>query len=114
MRSQAAPLPNRPHYTLEQQTQIFDEFANTASHILAGFCILHRDAIITLARERLIGTGFADYGDAMFHQTPTENLRETLEEAADMLNRLVVKTWRLDANPAPGEPYANARGIPYQ
>lgn len=86
-----APLPP---LTAAQQAAIFDQNIDAAVQELAVFCMAYAHKIKPLARQRLLGIGIEQYGDKMFHQTPQETERETLEELADAANRLVVKQMR--------------------
>lgn len=53
-----------------------------------------RRRVIELSNARLV-EGFDQYGDAMFRQSYPELLRETDEELADALNRMVAALHRL-------------------
>ena len=80
-------------YDLDFQICLFDRFAQQAN--MASIAFQHRwgPQIIAMARPRLID-GYDMYGDEMFQQGNAELWRETAEEAADKLNRRVVRIAR--------------------
>lgn len=84
-----------PTLSVEQQTRIFEKHQGTAWPLLYAVLNHHAEFITDLALERLVTSGFAEYGDAMFHQSQRELLRETFEELSDALNRCVALSRRV-------------------
>ena len=78
-------------YSPDQQRAILE--AHMKQAVYRTLALLHRkaDALVALAVERAMSPeAFAQYGDAMFHQSLAELERETAEELADALNRQAV------------------------
>jgi hypothetical protein len=88
--------------TREQQAEWFDAYADAAPAVLMSYIEQHAPFLLDLARERLLGIGFDEYGDAMWQQSRPETRREIAEEIADALNRVVVLL-RGIVEPAPSD-----------
>lgn len=89
-----------PLATREAQLDVHDRHATAAYSVLLA--IMQRpetaERVVALSRERLVGIGFDQYGDAMFRQTFPELLQETDEELADAVNRVIAGLERLASN----------------
>ena len=77
--------------TRSQQEEIHDRHAHAAYGVLLDLMQRRstRKRVVELSKQRLLGIGFDEYGDAMFRQTFPELLTETDEELADAVNRMV-------------------------
>lgn len=71
--------------SLDDQLRLFDKYARQSSLAQIAFMGNHRDAMLSLARERLSSIGFAEYGDKSFRKSNRELFFDRLEEGADMI-----------------------------
>jgi hypothetical protein len=73
---------------LQRQLELYDRFKVESLYAIKSMIDSHGDEIMAMARDRLV-EGFDLYGDEMWFQATPETMRETMEELADAVNRLV-------------------------
>lgn len=90
-----------PLATREAQVAAHDRHANVAFDVLLAIMQrpTTRERVVALSRDRLVGIGFDQYGDAMFRQSFPELRREADEELADAVNRVVAGLERFVTDP---------------
>lgn len=72
-------------WTKDRQERVITEYMDEAFRQAVFFMAANKDAIKASAKERSLGCGYDQYGDASFQLGEEELMAEKLAEAADLV-----------------------------